>query len=65
MINTLFYSIRWSGGLQLPARVSALYQEETRISEVDETFPSNPQAHQIVLKQKLLEESEVPHALSA
>lgn len=49
-------------GLQLLARISALCQEKTRLSEVGETFPRNQKT---VPKQKLLEESEVLHALCA
>lgn len=60
----LLYSTR-SGGLQLLARISALYQEKTRISEVEETLPWNQQTHQNELKQKLLEESDLLHALCA
>lgn len=63
-VNILFTSNRWSSGLQLPARVSSLYQKETRSSEVAESLSWNPKTHHITLKQKLLEESEVPHAFT-
>lgn len=59
-----FYPDR-SGGLQQPARVSALPQEKARISDMEKILPWSSQPQQNVLKQKVLEGSEVLHAFSA
>lgn len=59
-----FFFARWSSGLQSLARVSALYQEETRSPEMEERFSCDTQIHRIILKENLLDKSQVPHAPS-
>lgn len=63
--SLMFSSDRRCGGLQQSARVAALHQEETGSFDMEKWFSCKAQTHPVVLKQSLLEESEVPHALGA